>query len=259
MKQSIITLLLFITLLVWPINGHAKSQDEDPWAHLTSLATEVTDTVDNGDYEGALTFLGAFSKEWGKVAKEQPLSDIQVRTLTASLYSLQKELQVQADPVQLKRSSVSFRLAVDAISSEGVPLWQSMGDQVIQSFNAVKKDVQSGNDAKFQVDLNSFLDLYQMVYPSMAIDVTSEALKNLDSGVDELANQRMTYVQNAKVEKGQLHALGGDLGTIFAQKAATVNGGIGSSLDSMIFLIGSLIVLTLIYVSWRKYNGTTAQ
>jgi sporulation protein YpjB len=258
MKNSILTLLIFITLLMWPVSGHAKSQKEDPWAQLTSLATKVTDTVDSGDYEGALTFLDAFSKEWGKISNEQPLSDIQVRTLTASLYNLQKELQVNADPVQLKRSSVSFRLAVDAISSEGIPLWQSMGDQVIQSFNAMKKDVQTGNDAKFQVDLNQFLDLYQMVYPSMAIDVPSEALKNLDAEINQLSDQRMTYVQNAKVEKGQLHALGGDLGTIFAQKTATVSGGMGSSLNSMMFAIGSLIVVSLLYVSWRKYNGTTA-
>ena len=258
MKNCGIALLLFITLLVWPVSGHAKSQDEDPWAKLTSLATKVTDTVDSGEYQGALTFLDAFSKEWTKVSKGQSLSDIQVRTLNASLYTLQKELQVKADPVQLKRSSVSFRLAVDALASDGVPLWRSMGDQLIQSFNSVKKDVQTGNDAKFQVDLNQFLDLYQMVYPSMAIDVASDPLKNLDSEVNQLANQRMTYVQNAKVEKGQLQKLSGDLGTIFAQKTAMVNGGMTTSVNSMIISIGGLIVLTLLYVSWRKYNGTTA-
>lgn len=258
MKIRRIMFIIILTLLVWPVSGHAKTQDKDPWAQLTSLATKVTDTVDSGDEQGALTFLDAFSKEWGKVSNEQPLSDVQVRTLTATMVSLQKELQVNADPVQLKRSSVAFRLAVDAISSDGVPLWLSMGDQVMQTYNAIKKDVQTGNDGKFQVDLNHFLDLYQMVYPSMAIDVPSNPLKVLDDEVNQLSDQRMTYIQNRKAEKGQLQKLGGDLGTVFAQKTATVNGEVTSSLNSMMLSIGSLIVLTLLYVSWRKYNGKTA-
>lgn len=259
MKPQFILIITMIAFLLTPCIGQAKSsQTQDPWTLLSDLADQVSQSVDLGDTKAALTFVQAFSKDWTndqKVLSNQ-LSDVKIRTLNAALDTLQKDLQVQADPIKLKRSSAQFRLAVDALSGDPSPIWLSMGNQILTSFNAVKKDVQSGNDQQFQVDLNQFLDLYQMVYPSMTIDLSPQEINKIETDIVKLTNSRMTFIQNRSQNKTELQAISQDLNRVFAQQLQGNPYFQKKSINPLIFSIGMLILLPLLYVGWRKYRGS---
>ncbi len=257
MKVHLILVTALIAFLLIPNNGQAKT---DPWAHVTARASQVTDAVESGDHQAALTFLKAFQKEWNGIQKNPDvhINDLQIYALNASLDNLQKDLQTDADAVKLKRASTEFRLAEDALSSEGTPIWLSMGSQLVTALNVVQKDVANKNDLKFQVDLNHFLDLYQMVYPAMTIDTAPNVVKGMEEHVLNLSNGRMTYIQDHSKSMTDLTALRSDLKDVFQQPTQDVNALPSGSIKDLVMTLFGLILLTLFYVSWRKYRGTVS-
>lgn len=258
MKRYLLVVMVLTSILIVPKFGHAQSNQTDPWTQLNSYAGEVSDSIDNSDNKAALVFLQAFTKEWNKVQNDPSvqLSNVQVEALTAVADTLKTDLQTDADPVELKRISTEFRLAEDALSSKETPLWMSMGNQLVSSFNNVQKDVKAGNDSKFQVDFNQFMDLYQMIYPAMVINVEPEKVMSLESDVLALQDAQTTVIQDRTEYTGQLNQLDQHLREVFQQPSQDVSALPSESINSMMMAIFGLIVATLFYVSWRKYRGT---
>ncbi len=77
-----------------------------------------------------------------------------------------------------------FRLVIDAISSTKEPLWTEMKEPILAVYNEVKTAALNGETEAFHESLNSFLALYEIVYPSMKIDVSSEKIQKLDTRIN---------------------------------------------------------------------------
>lgn len=144
-----------------------------------------------------------------------------------------------------------FRLVVDAISSGHQPLWTEMEEPIMASFQNVKQAVNSGNNVNFQSNFNSFLSLYNMIYPSLKIDIPAEQIQSLDAKVNYIDQSRPTLLSKS-ADHQELEALGNDLQTIFDEMTADEA---DPSLWWVIISTGSIIILTLSYVGWRKYRG----
>lgn len=258
MKRYFLVVIMLTSLFFVPKYGHAESKQTDPWTQLNTYASDVTDSIESSDNKAALTFLQAFSKEWNKVQNDPnvQLSNVQIEALTAAADNLQTDLQTTADPIKLKRTSTEFRLAEDAISSKGTPIWMSMGNQLVSSFNTVQKDVKSGNDARFQVDFNQFMDLYQMIYPAIVIDVAPEKVVSLENDVMTLQDAQATIIQDRTNYSSNINDLDQHLKEVFQQPSQDVSALPSESINSMMITIFGLIVVILFYVSWRKYRGT---
>lgn len=259
MKSKVLMAILIASFLIFPTSGQAKSPStNDTWTNISNLATKTTQAVENGETKAGLTFLDAFSKAWESAQTNSniKLTDVQSRTLNATIENMKNDINNQADPIKLKRDAVEFNLAVDALSPDGTPIWLSMGDQLTSALDTAIKDVQAGNDTKFQVDFNQFLDLYQMVYPSMAIDVPANQLNKVEGTVISIMDHRMIVLQNKTSAVNELQTLNKNLKTIFVIPNQSVDALPTESLNSMILSVGSLIILTLFYVSWKKYRGS---
>ena len=57
-------------------------------------------------------------------------------------------------------------------------------------FNEVKEAALNGEKEAFHENLNSFLSLYEIVYPSMKIDVPVERIQKLDTRVHFIDHYR---------------------------------------------------------------------
>ncbi|WEG11344.1 sporulation protein YpjB [Pullulanibacillus sp. KACC 23026] len=258
MRPRFLVIILMASFFIFPGYGQAKSSPtSDQWSHLTELTTDLSQAVDQKDTTASLTFVQDFLKTWTKLQKSDAanLTDTDSRTMTTSLDTLKMDLNNQEDPVKLKRDVVQLSLVVDALSTDGTPMWISMSDQVMSALNNVQTDLEANKDEAFQVDLNKFLDLYQMIYPAMVINVSPQKVNRIEGTVLVMTNNRMTYIQNRSQNIGQLHALESDLKSVFKVRSQSVNALPDESLHSMMLAMGGLIGLVLLYVSWKKYRG----
>lgn len=73
---------------------------------------------------------------------------------------------------------------MDAIESDHDPLWGSLKKPIMNSFKALKADVQKDDSLTFQEEWNHFLSLYDTIYPSLMIDVSPKQLKSVSSHIE---------------------------------------------------------------------------
>ena len=108
-----------------------------------------------------------------------------------------------------------------------------------------------GNVKYFNEKLNSFLALYEVVYPSMKIDVSSERIQKLDTRINFVDQYRVEILTDNDARQ-ELLVLETELQTIFD---GLTEDEADPSLWWVIISTGSIIILTLSYVGWRKYRG----
>lgn len=248
-------LLLAILLLGFPVSGRADTKS-DPWAPLTDIANQIYQSIDQGRNETAGGFLKTFEKKWNALKdKDDKLPGESVRALTASEEKLKIALKNATEQDPIKEAATEFRLAVDAMTSREHPLWIGMKDRVLAQYSKVQKDVAQGNDAAFQHDLNQFSDLYQMIYPSLVIDIASAKITKVDAEINYLLNHRMTIVQDKNRELSHLKALATDLNSLFQKDTQKLS----TPLIKIGVVIGGFIMATLMLSAWRKYEGERAR
>ncbi len=144
-----------------------------------------------------------------------------------------------------------FRLVMDALQSMHQPLWTEMEEPIMTVFNGMRDAVYKGDNEDFYSNLDSFLSLYEVIYPSLKIDVTPQRIQQL--------NARVTYIDQYRPEvltemssQAQLEALEADLMNIFDDMTEDEA---DPSLWWVIISTGSIIILTLSYVGWKKYQA----
>ena len=118
-------------------------------------------------------------------------------------------------------------------------------------FNEVKSGFKWGKEA-FHESFNSFLALYEIVYPSMKIDVPSERIQKLDTRVQFIDRYRTEILTDKDAQVRSFLLLKRNLQTIFED---VTEDEADPSLWWVIISTGSIIILTLSYVGWRKYKG----
>jgi len=144
-----------------------------------------------------------------------------------------------------------FRLVIDAIATSHQPLWIEMEDQIMSAFNQAKEAAINGDTAKFHSSFNNFLSLYNVIYPSMKIDVPIENIQKLDTRINYIDEYRAQVVNNVKSQQ-ELDRLELDLKNLFENLDEDEA---DPSIWWVIISTGSIIIMTLSYVGWRKYLG----
>ncbi|MGV3488102.1 MAG: sporulation protein YpjB [Tuberibacillus sp.] len=238
-----------------PLNTFADSKIT-PMQTLADKANDIYEAISNNKIDTAVDDLVNFKKTWENISStDSRLSAVAERTIRAQVGELDQLLKQDVSTDELNEASVEFRLAVDALVNSGHPLWLGMRDKVLQSFDKVEKDVHAGDDRAFQVDLNQFLDVYQLVYPSMTIDIKSDVLKELDAQMNHLINNRMIILQDPASHFPHLTEIHHDLDQLFGGTETTSGKFYAPGWITPSIFIGGLTILTLLYVVWRKYKG----
>lgn len=244
-------LLVVVIFAVSFSNVHAESSSS--LIQLDEISDEALQLAKLKRYEDTEKMLSYFSDRFLKVnAKEQIFSMDELRIITvAHNQALQAVKNKQATHAEKTNSVTKFRLVIDAVKSTHQPLWTAMEDQMMGTFSQTKAAVRKQNPEEFQAQLNSLLSQYDMIYPSLKVDVAPERILKLDDRLQYI-NQNSTQVFSEKGSQRELDALQQDLKSIFDDMNEDEA---DPSLWWVIISTGSIIILTLSYVGWRKYKG----
>nr|WP_213145309.1 sporulation protein YpjB [Neobacillus citreus] len=234
-----------------PISVYAEGQS--PMERLDDISDEALQMVKFHRYDDARKLLDYFSDQFkGVTVTGQPLTMDEVRIINTS-HDEAMEAAVSPDMKHEERINklTKFRLVMDAIATSHQPLWTEMEGPIMTAFHQAREAAVNGNSANFHASFNTFLSLYNVIYPSMKIDVPVENIQRLDARIkfiDEYRSQVLTDSQG----RVELDKLDTDLQNLFAN---IEDDEADPSLWWVIISTGSIIIATLSYVGWRKYQG----
>ncbi|PLS02141.1 sporulation protein YpjB [Neobacillus cucumis] len=242
---------LAIIMMLTPISVYAEQQS--PMEKLDDISDEALQMVKFQRYEDAKKLLDYFSDQFTSITgTEEPLSMDEVRIVNTS-HDEAMEAAVSPNMKYEERLNklTKFRLVIDALATSHQPLWTEMEGQVMSAFHQAKEAAVMGDSAHFYTNFNTFLSLYNVIYPSMKIDVPVENIQRIDARIDYINEYRSQVLSDAKSQQ-ELDALDTDLKNLFANME---DDEADPSLWWVIISTGSIIIMTLSYVGWRKYQG----
>lgn len=243
--------LFSVLLLLAPFAAYAEQTS--PVEKLDQISDEALQMVKQQRYKDANRLLKYFSEEFLAVTGNgRPFSMDELRIITVA-HDEAVEAAASSEMGHAERMNrvTKFRLVIDAIASTHQPLWTEMEGPIMTVFSDVKKAAYEGDNDQFHSNLNSFLSLYNVIYPSMKIDVTPDRIQKIDAKVSFIDQYRPQVLSEASSQE-ELEALETDLKTIFDEMTEDEA---DPSLWWVMISTGSIIILTLSYVGWRKYKG----
>ncbi|CRK83910.1 sporulation protein YpjB [Neobacillus massiliamazoniensis] len=245
-------LFFAIMLMLGPISVYAEQ--ESPMEKLDNISDEALQMVKFHRYNDAKNLLDYFSNQFASISsKERPLSMDELRIVKQSRDEA-VEATASTDMKYEERLNkvTKFRLVIDAIATTShKPLWTEMEASIISALGQAKMAAEKGDSANFYSNYNQFLSLYNVVYPSLKIDVPVENIQKLDTRISFIDEYRTQIVNNPKSQQ-ELNNLETDLKKIFESMNEDQA---DPSIWWVIISTGSIIIMTLSYVGWRKYKG----
>ncbi|MCA1058345.1 sporulation protein YpjB [Rossellomorea aquimaris] len=247
--QFIITAFLFLILVPQPL---IAVESTSPMNELDEISDQALQMTKAGRYEEAKHLLVYFSDEFASLSAQESFSMDELRILTIS-HNLAVESinQTSLDQEQKVNAVTKFRLVMDALNSQHQPLWVEMEDPIMEAFNGVKIAAENGNADDYQMTLNVFLSKYNIIQPSIKLDIPVERAQVLDARISYLDHYRQDVLESTET-MSELAALETDLHKLFENMTEDEA---DPSLWWVIISTGSIIVSTLSYVGWRKYKG----
>jgi len=244
-------LLFSVLLMLAPLAAYAETTS--PVEQLDEISDEALQMAKLHRYDDANRILKHFSEEFLTVTGNgRPFSMDELRIITvAHEEAIEAMANAEMGDNERMNKVTKFRLAIDAIASTHQPLWTEMEGPIMTVFNDVKTAASEGNNDQFHSNLNSFLSLYNVIYPSMKIDINPETIQKIDAKVSFIDQYRPQILSEASSQE-ELEALESDLQTIFDEMTEDEA---DPSLWWVMISTGSIIILTLSYVGWRKYKG----
>jgi sporulation protein YpjB len=257
MKAKLV-ILIWVVFFLSPLLVYAEHDKKNSTIeNLDHISDEALQMVKLQRYDDAKKILEYFSDQFSTVTvKEQSFSTDELRIVSVAhneALEATKNVELQYD--EKMNRVTKFRLVIDAITSSHQPLWTEMEGPIMTVFQSVKDAAYHGNNINFHSNLNSFLSLYDMIYPSLKIDIPKEQIQKLDTKVNYIDDYRPEVLSNASNQQ-ELEELGSQLQTIFDEMSEDEA---DPSLWWVIISTGSIIILTLSYVGWRKYQGDKEQ
>lgn len=245
-------LLVMVIWLVIPVNS-SFGQTSSSLNQLDALSDKALEMTKLERYEDSEKMLTHFSDLFMQITAKESIFDMdELRIITVAHNEALKAVQDDKMENREKVKSVTkFRLVIDAIKSTHQPLWTNMESSMMETFNQTKKAALLQDSDKFQKELSILLTQYDMIYPSLKVDLSSEKIQQLDTRISFI-NQSRTMLMTDQKAQLELDALQYDLKSIFENMD---DDQADPSLWWVIISTGSIIILTLSYVGWKKYKG----
>lgn len=246
-------LLLVIVLWVTSISNvfAASSSSLEKLDTISDKALEFAKQYRFEESKGMLQF---FSKQFMQTnAREQLFGMDELRIITVAYDdAVQAVTNKDMPDAERVRAVTKLRLAMDAVEKNHDPLWTALEEQVMTTFAESKSALVHDDSDQFEVQINQLTALYDMLYPSLKMDLSPETFQELDARMNYITTYQPVLFTD-KTSLKELEVLEQDFKTIFDK---TEEDDADPSLWWVIITTGSIIISTLSYVGWRKYTGT---
>ncbi|RJR08855.1 sporulation protein YpjB [Candidatus Parcubacteria bacterium] len=248
-----LTVILLFLLLAIPTNLAVGSDENVQPLKLNILTDDALQLVKNERYVEAHNLLDIFSDEFTKLMLNNPMMPMdQVRIITLVHDKSMAALSDINLPHEEKvRALTRLRLVVDAMTSEHQPLWTEMEDPIITTFNQLKDSIETRDSQSYQTLYQRLLLNYDLIHPSLRMDVKPEFIQKVDSHIAFLNENRERLLANPESTE-DLAVIEADLKSLFKELKEDET---DPSLIWVMISTGSIIFLTLSYVGWRKFNA----
>jgi sporulation protein YpjB len=248
-RKSFICIMILMMLFPYVV----FSQTTDEWKKLDQISDEALQLAKNEKFEEAKQVLTHFSEEFFKLGAQEQLKSIdELRVLTVTHENALKTVTASALPAEERIEHITrFRLVIDAIRSDHQPLWSEMENSMMAAFYEMKKAVENRDRQAFRASFQQFLNQYEMIEPSVKIDVKPERFKRVEANIELLEAPAFSQF-SPDVQMKQLLQMEQDLQALFD---GVKKDEVDPSLWWVIISTGSIIILTLSYVGWQKYRG----
>lgn len=252
MKKKLPIIFLFV-FLIMTTNIQAETDIETSLLKLDQIADEALQMVKLSRYSEAERLLEYFSDQFLTITvRERLFSMDELRIVTVSYQdALEAVANSELSHDERVNKATQLRLVTDAIVSTHEPLWTGLEGQMLSILYDMKEAVMDGETESFHFQLNAFLSVYEVIYPSLKIDVPMETMQQLDTRISYIDQYRPQLLANMDGQR-ELEVLEADLKYVFSR---TSEDEADPSLWWVIISTGSIIIVTLSYVGWRKYRG----
>ncbi len=246
-----VVILTIIFICLKPTIGLAEHTTD--WKKLDVITDQALQLVKYQKFDDAKKLLSYFNNQFSKTrihGNSFTMDEIRVINTTYEEAQLALEL-VDISLEEKVQAVMKFRFVIDAVNSEYQPLWTEMENSVMATFKSIKEAADSSNNEVFEQNLNLFLGKFDMIYPSVRLDLEIEQSKLINSYVtflDEYRGQLILHESRMK----HLQVMEDELTKMFKQMNED---DADPSLIWVMISTGSIIILTLSYVAWRKYKG----
>ena len=246
------SVLLAILLFMISVPVYASAA-ETSLTELDTIADQALQMTKSGRYDEAKQLLQYFSDKFDEMnARDRSLTMDELRILTVAHEGALQSLTNSSESIEQRIDSViTFRLVMDTISSQHQPLWTEMEKPIMAAFQQVQVAASTGNAEEYHSTLNQFLTKYSIIQPSIKLDVPVEKVQQLDS--------RITFIDKYRSDAGSSPEAMNELNTLESELEDLFDGLTEDEADPSLWWVitstGSIIILTLSYVGWRKYKG----
>lgn len=247
------TLLLFIIgILLFPSFIVFASETEQNWNKINNLADHVLQLGKQQKYEEAKKIIANFSTIFLKAAAEKELTLKETKMVIYSYEQAESALNaVNMHEEERFNKLLQFRLTVNAVTNEHQPIWRDTEKFVLDPLNHAVKALEANERNQFQMHLNEFLSNYEVIRPSLVIDLPKHEAERYDSYIKFLEHYRNQLEEGSNKNK-QLSEIQREFQLLFKNEK---HSSADPELLGLIYTLGSIIAVTLIYVGWRKYKG----
>ena len=250
MKKWIAVLIIGLVMIYFkPV----LAEETYDWESLNEISDTALQLAKQERFNESAQLLEYFATKFEEIPIDREYISLDhFRMITSNHKNAQDVLNNESLSTDEKvRSLTKFRLVVDAMVSEHQPLWGSMETSIMETFSQMKSDVQEDDKQSFQHDWNQFLSLYEMIYPSIQVDLDIQRVKQMDAYISVVEDRLFQEIPVTSRVK-QLTLMEEELRALFERAKEDEA---DPSLLWVMISTGSVIFMSLFYAGWRKYRG----
>lgn len=225
--------------------------DNEGWTYLDNITDQALILTKQEKYTEAKKMLEHFAGQFIKTQpqeKDYTMNDL--RVITISTDEAMKALNsVSLNHDERVRKVTQLRLAMDALQSEHQPLWKEMEKTVLGSFADMKEAALEDDEESFKIHFNKFTMAVDTIYPSLVIDLDPDDISRLDSHIRFLESYDRVSAEN---KENHLKVMEKDMFKLFGK---TITDEFDPSLVWVMLTTGSIILIVLLYVAFKKYTA----
>ncbi|WP_062198242.1 sporulation protein YpjB [Massilibacterium senegalense] len=231
---------LFLIFILFFIGNGQLSSESEYIQKLVQHSDELYQMIRNNQFEQAKQLSQQIEKDWS--SKHYSLTLKETKMLSFTFFQVKESLnQAALSKKECENRALQFRLVTDTLLTNYQPLWKESKINVIKQFEQCQQN---------STECSIFLEQFSLLLPAISLDITEERYVRLQSYVAFI--ERLTKENGTKEYAGQMEEIKQELVLLFEQQEEN---SVDPGFIWFISMVGSFIILSLIYVGWKKYKG----
>jgi sporulation protein YpjB len=216
------------------------------------LLDQILDLTKKGDYVHASNLLDQYSASyWEKNTPIKNYTPKDLETIDVTMANAKQSLKNDGADQQEKIGDIlGIRLLVDAETTTVQPMWKELKKSVMTPLDNMIASYKRGDLEEYQIQLNQFLNQFEIIYPALLVDIPYEEIKKVNSLISFLDDFRINTKEIPAFSQ-KLDSTKDEMILIFSQNANTIL----TPTFWTLFTTGGIIIGTLCYVGIRRYIG----